>query len=645
MLQNFIKFNNTYNSENKAAYRICSNKIPVNKRLYTFDEIQNANEVGWMVGEGYIVIDADDRKTANAIYRIVNGLKLKCGVHRSKKGAHFIFRQNSRMAIGQVVKRKCALGLEFDTRSEGKGYIILPYKQDEDRQWVKIPDEIDELPSYFFPQNKLKNVPDFSDLGEGSRNDTLFRYYMSVIDYCKGMSIHEKQKTIRIINEYLLEEPLDEEELQQTVLREDLIEGIDPLDLSHEEKNDPYNIAQKITNEQHIITKNDNMYIYRNGYYKFLSEGEMHRIIHLNYDPKAKENARNETIKFVKLMTDLIEDDVDTDTFVINTLNGRVDLRTGNMTEHNEVFYDTIRIPWNYNPNAQPSKHLSNFLSFISEDDANKYALLMEMIGLSMVKKAMFQKMFVLLGEGRNGKSTWLEMVQNVLGYENISNVDLTDLGTSTFRSAELYRKIANINDDLSIKTLTDTGIIKKLVSGEVVVAERKFKNPFTFKSFATMIYATNKLPRTTDRTYGFYRRLCIINFDGFIEKPDAFFMEKIIQEDYEFLLSEAVKYISKALERNELTEYQGSEKALNTYRMESSTVLQFIDECSITVAYADKYPTKDMYMAYKEYTSDIGQKPLSKANFESEFAKIMNMTKKVTTKDGKESKTRWVKL
>ena len=40
-------------------------------------------------------------------------------------------------------------------------------------------------------------------------------------------------------------------------LREDLIEGIDPLDLSHEEKNDPYNIAQKITNEQHIITKND----------------------------------------------------------------------------------------------------------------------------------------------------------------------------------------------------------------------------------------------------------------------------------------------------------------------------------------------------------------------------------------------------
>ena len=79
-----------------------------------------------------------------------------------------------------------------------------------------------------------------------------------------------------------------------------------------------------------------------------------------------------------------------------------------------------------------------------------KYLIyLQKCLGYTLCKNSRRHKAFFLVGDGSNGKSTLLDMVKEMLGEENISNLSLLDLEHS-FRPAELEHKLANIGDDIS---------------------------------------------------------------------------------------------------------------------------------------------------------------------------------------------------
>ena len=98
-----------------------------------------------------------------------------------------------------------------------------------------------------------------------------------------------------------------------------------------------------------------------------------------------------------------------------------------------------------------------------------------------MLPNNSYQKSFIFLGQGANGKSTLLDLLLAFLGSLNASKVSLQDLGSNRFRVAELYGRMANIFTDLDNKSLQSTSMFKMITTGDPITAERKFKDPFEF--------------------------------------------------------------------------------------------------------------------------------------------------------------------
>ena len=168
------------------------------------------------------------------------------------------------------------------------------------------------------------------------------------------------------------------------------------------------------------------------------------------------------------------------------------------------------KIPIKYNPNADCPKIKEFINQIMREEDV---VVLQELAGYCLWKDYPIQKAFALVGEGSNGKSTFLRLLTKLLGKENVSSISLQDLVNNRFAVANLYGKLANIFADLPPEILKDTAKFKMLTGGDIITAEKKFKNPFKFYNYAKLIFSCNRLPVTYDDTTAFFRRWVIINF------------------------------------------------------------------------------------------------------------------------------------
>ena len=134
-------------------------------------------------------------------------------------------------------------------------------------------------------------------------------------------------------------------------------------------------------------------------------------------------------------------------------------------------------------------------------------------MGWCLVPDRRFEKSVMLTGEGENGKSVFLDLVGDLLGATNVSNVALQDLEENRFKAAQLYGKLANTFADLDARGLRSSSMFKTLTTGDPIDAERKHGHPFRFRSYAKLLFSANKIPPSRDRTHAFYRRWVIIPF------------------------------------------------------------------------------------------------------------------------------------
>lgn len=659
-------FNELVNTKDRNIYLKIKGKIRCDAETYSYEEAQELDTIAWWVHDDYIVIDVDIKRHANILFNIVRAKKINCHIFKSIKGAHFVFKENPNHPVPQVVAQYAACGIKYDTRTTGKGYIVLPHKQD-NRQWIRVAKgKLDQLPMWLFPQKQLTSkfkdtiesettgkkkkidiMPKWTDMDEGDgRNAELFRYFTILLKLKCNLTLADKRQSIEILNDYVLDEALPDSELHATVLRKSITENLEENSTDHGQELDPDIIANKIIADEDIISKHGFMFIYRDGFYNPVNEDELHYLIHHKYDKRAKDFKRNEIVKFIRVKTDIRDEEVNKDPMMINCVNTRVNLQTLEQEEHIETSYDTIRIPHKYNLKAKPSEHLMNFLRFISDSNKDKLRLIFEMIGLCLVKKEIMEKFFVLLGEkGANGKSTLLEIIENLLGSENVANIDLGELGSDPYAAFELYSKLANIGDDLKGVALKETGLIKTMTSGKWLSAKVKFKARFKFRNYATMIYAANNIPITYDKSGGLYRRFVIISFNNSVPagKRDPFLVDKLIEQDYQYLLRRAIKAVARVINENKLTNLPESEKLLNRYKEKNSSVLIFLQENAIDAESIDHYPVKELFSAYKDFCIEGSYKTLQKQIFDGEISKQFDVIKRTTTLNGKANMSRWV--
>jgi len=228
---------------------------------------------------------------------------------------------------------------------------------------------------------------------------------------------------------------------------------------------------------------------------------------------------------------------------LIPVLNGILNIFTREMIPFtpNLFFFNKLNVK--YNKYADCAK----IVKFVNEivDSESVFKGLQELTGFTLYKKYKFEKAFVFVGKGRNGKSKWLEILTHMLGIDNMSNVDLNSMEKKDgFALARLFNKLVNVASEISTQALKDTGNFKAATGNDTLEANRKFKNSIKFKNYAKMIFTANNLPPTKDLTQGFFDRWNIIDF------PYSFIPQKEIN-----MLTEEQKELVKLQDPDVLKE------------------------------------------------------------------------------------------
>jgi putative DNA primase/helicase len=128
------------------------------------------------------------------------------------------------------------------------------------------------------------------------------------------------------------------------------------------------------------------------------------------------------------------------------------------------------------------------------------------------------QKAVLLLGEGSNGKSTYLTAAEAFVGQGNCATLSLQKLETDRFAAARLVGKLANICPDLPSDHLASTSTFKAITGGDRIVAEYKYGASFELRPFARLVFSANHPPRSGDASFAFYRRWLVVPFDAGFE-------------------------------------------------------------------------------------------------------------------------------
>jgi putative DNA primase/helicase len=272
--------------------------------------------------------------------------------------------------------------------------------------------------------------------------------------------------------------------------------------------------------------------------------------------------------------------------------------------------------------------------------DENVYRLLYQSIGYCFYRRNELRKSFFLLGEKRNGKSTFLDMVGALLGEINTANLDLCEIG-DRFRTAELTGKLANIGDDINDEWVSNTAIFKKVVSGDTVTAERKGKDPFKLRSFAKFFFSANSLPRLGrgKDSSAVLDRLVVIPFDAKFSKDDAdydpFIKYKLRGEDVmEALIAKAVPALRDVLIDQEFATCDRVKRNIEEFEKSNNPILEFFEELD-EADYLNE-PIKAVYQKYNVFCLSNNLQAMSAIEFKKQMKRQFNLAEKNVEYQGK---------
>lgn len=320
----------------------------------------------------------------------------------------------------------------------------------------------------------------------------------------------------------------------------------------------------------------------------------------------------------------------DPDNRYLNLPNGLLNWRTGELLSHDPAAGILPRLPVEWEPRAT-CPTIDSWLGQVLPPDC--FDLAFELAGYCLYSGLPIHKAAMLLGEGRNGKGTFLRLLERLVGSVNVAHVVPQQLDTNRFMLAELDGKLANLVGDVDPGEFRATERFKQATGGDVMVAERKNGQPFHFRSMAFQICCFNRPPKTADTTVGFFSRWVVLPFDvGFFPDglADSSIEEKMATE-LPGLLVRAVEGLRTVIGRGSFTTPSSVTEATASFRSIADQVRGFVAECfeaasgksvrRTTVyerytmwASANEFPEltrRDFYDRFRPAASDVLGRPI----------------------------------
>ena len=378
-------------------------------------------------------------------------------------------------------------------------------------------------------------------------------------------------------------------------------------------------VANEIRGEHRLFYCAGDFYEYGDGYYKKICNEKVQKWVKDLVGDKFRKNLADEVKYALQTDTFLEVDKLNSEGF-LNLRNGLFNIKDRVLRPHNPSVYSTIRINVNYAPEARCDKWV-RAVEEILDRDQGKIDTLQEFFGLCLTKETKYQRALFMLGEGSNGKSTVLYILENLIGEGNRTAISLEMLINPHY-VANLHNKLVNVSIETNAKSEVYDAMFKAIVSGDTVEADPKFRQPFHFRPCCKLIYALNNMPRVNDKTIAFYRRLLILKFNRqFQGAGDNKNLKNELLEELDGIFLWCLEGLRNLEQRGDFAPTEGMNKDIEDYRRENNNVLVFVEEeCELDPNMS--ISKKELYSAFGEWCKRSGNKALNSKRFSMEIMK-----------------------
>lgn len=577
------------------------------------DHVNSGGQIGWWVRSGYIIVDIDEGQ--KEAIQIIKKLKLKTLICKTPKGLHLYFKSNK--DFPQKVGMILPCGLKCDFRCANKGYVILPFGS-ANRAFNKQR-EIADLPFEFTPlvgcKDSLLNLKE----GDG-RNSTLFTHLMSYKN--RGAGAKDIEIMADLINKYIFKEPMDSGELEQIVentKKYEPEEGFDNPYVIYTEKGKPSQINSRAVCD-YFVNKGDTFvigsecYQYKDGVYSESSSSVRNTIRNMvEYDNLIQHSKIMECYRLIADDTRIQKENSDLNAHknLINFKNGVWDIEKKQLLPHDSKYLQTIQIPHEvqeYVPFTET--RLYNFFrkTKLPKEDVK---MMLKYMAYCMTTDFGLKTFMVLVGQSNTGKSVLIRFVEGLVGRQNTSALSMHELNMR-FYPSQLYNKLLNSCADNKTLPLSSIENLKKITGGDLIMHEKKGKEPFFFTSFAKLLFSFNQLPlQLEEKSNAFYKRMRILRMNNELFLNNDYVNDLCSNESIE----EVIPYLLSLLPLKEIPSTRISASCVEALRQDSDSIHAFISHrCNEG---KDETVSKDvLYQTYTEFCIETGRESHKKHGF-----------------------------
>lgn len=308
---------------------------------------------------------------------------------------------------------------------------------------------------------------------------------------------------------------------------------------------------------------------------------------------------------------------IDKNKVLINLQNGTFEISSQGtkLRPFDRKDFITYQLPFEYNPEAKApifQAYLNRVLP-----DVERQNVLAEYLGYVFIKHGSNglkeEKALVLYGTGANGKSVFFEVVNALLGAENISSFSLQSITNDNgYYRAKLANKLVNYASEINGKL--ESSIFKQMVSGEPVEARLPYGQPMMLKEYAKFLFNCNELPKDVEHTTAYFRRFLIIPFDVTIPpgEQNKQLHNEIIDGELSGVFNWVLDGLNRLLTQKRFSECNAAQKAVEEYKVDSDSVQTFLIDHGYKPSHIMSTALKVMYPEYVTYCKESGFKPVS---------------------------------